>query len=263
MRSMRALLAVWLAGTSFACSATLDDPPGERGFSGSCNVDVLFAVDNSGSTSKEQDALRDWLPSAVTELRRLGDFRAGLVDGCLQSATLHTSGASGDCDFDGGHPWVQASSADAADELRCVADIDSRQAACRGNDDDEQPVSTAAAALEPAWSRSGAPNAGFAREGAVLVVIAITDEDEQPMPAATAQAVHDRLVAAKGNNRVVFAGAGGASDCDGPYGSARDASTLKGIAAQFGARGMFWDLCGGDLERGLDDAIELAASVCE
>ncbi len=261
---MRALLAVCLAG----CNATLSDSPGagsgRGGFSGSCEqVDVVFAVDNSGSTQREQAALRDAFPSFVAALTQVSaDVRVGLVDGCAQSAALHTRGMTTACNFDGGHRWVQSSSPRIIDELRCVADIDSRDALCRGNDDDEQPVSTAAAALEPAWSAAGKPNAGFSRDSALLVVIAITDEDEQPVPAATAQAVHDRLVAAKGSDRVVFAGAGGESDCDGPYGEAQDAATLKDIVARFGPRGMFWDLCGGNLETGLRDAVDVLAAAC-
>jgi hypothetical protein len=261
---MRALLAICLAG----CSATLAAPTGEgggsdRGVVGSCKpVDVLFAVDNSGSTPKEQQALREAFPRFASGLLGVtSSYRVGLVDGCSQPATLHTRGISGPCSFAGGQPWVESSSPTAVDEFQCVAAIDSSAALCRGNNDDEQPVTTAATALDPAWAGAGRPNAGFSRSDALLVVIAITDEDEQPVPAATAQAIHDRLVANRSD--VVFVGIGGESECDGPYGPAQDAELLHDITAQFGASGMAWDLCRGDLDGALRDATDLIAAGCE
>lgn len=48
------------------------------------------------------------------------------------------------------------------------------------------------------------------------------------------------------------------SDCDGPYGSANDATAAQEVAALFEARGrgMFWDLCQGQLEMGFQMFIE-------
>jgi hypothetical protein len=258
---MWALLAICLAG----CAATLADPAGEgagndRGRA--CRpIDVLFAVDNSGSsTQKEQQALRDAFPGFASDLLDVAaDYRVGLVDGCAQPATLHTRGTSGSCNFAGGHSWIESSSPNASEEFRCVANIDSRDALCNGNAD-EQPVTTAATALDPA---SGQPNAGFSRADALLVVVAITDEDEWLQPPATAQVLHDRLVASKGDpNEVVFVGVGGRSDCDGPYGDATNAVTLQQIAAQFGERGRFWDLCQGNLDDGLQQAVDAIDDVC-
>jgi hypothetical protein len=264
---MRALLALCLAG----CAATLADPAGEGGGSdlgtaGSCKqVDVLFAVDNSGSTQKEQQALRDGFAGFAAELMTIsGDYRVGLVDGCAQPPTLHTSGVTGPCNFAGGHAWVESSSPAAVAEFGCVANIDSRDAQCNGNDDDEQPVTTAALALDPAWSGSGRPNAGFSRPGALLLVIAITDEDERVAPPASAETIYDQLVAGKGEpSSLGFVGAGGKSDCDGPYGNADDADTLQAIAARFGSHGAFWDLCDGRLDEGLHQAVALVDALCD
>ena len=60
----------------------------------------------------------------------------------------------------------------------------------------------------------------------MLVVVAITDEDETPTSSAeSAEEVHDRLVAAKGGDkeRLVFLGIGGSEDCEGVYGDADEA----------------------------------------
>jgi hypothetical protein len=268
---MWALLAICLAG----CAATLGDPAGDpagegegsgQSEAGSCKqVDVLFAVDNSGSTQKEQQALRDGFADFASELLHVGDdYRVGLVDGCPQPPMLHTRGMEGPCNFAGGQPWIESSSPYAVDEFRCVANIDSRDAQCNGNNDDEQPVTTAASALDPAWAAAGRPNAGFARGDALLVVIAMTDEDEHSVPPATAQTLHDQLVADKGDaGKLVFIGVGGKSDCDGPYGDANDANTLQAIAAQFGDHGGFWDLCQGKLDEGLRAAVDVIESACD
>lgn len=262
---MRALLAICLAGCSATLAAAGDEGTGsDRDLTGSCTqLDVLFAVDNSGSTQKEQQALRDAFAGFASDLGRISDdYRVGLVDGCSQTAALHTRGMTGPCDFAGGQPWIESTSPTAADEFSCVANIDSRDAACKGNDD-EQPVTTAATALDPAWSGAGRPNAGFARDDAMLVVIAITDEDEHPMPAADPQTIHDRLVTAKGDaTQLVLVGVGGTSDCEGPYGEARDADMLQDVTARFGDRGMFWDLCEGELDEGLREAAGAIAGAC-
>jgi hypothetical protein len=80
------LLAVWLAG----CASNLADPKGgDGGENGSDNgeqggaamacthVDLLFAIDASGSTPKEQQALRDAFPGFATAL---GGVAGGLAD---------------------------------------------------------------------------------------------------------------------------------------------------------------------------------------
>ena len=178
---MRALLAtVLLAG----CGAELGEPPSQGGGGsggldrGSCNVDVVLGIDNSGSTDKEQDALRGALPDFADELRDLGDFRVALVDGCATPARFHTRGQSGACNFAGGHPWIESSSSHVHDELRCVAEIDSSGEQCTGNNDDEEPLTTATTALEAAWAGASQPNAGFLRADGLLVVIALTDSGD-------------------------------------------------------------------------------------
>src|SRR5690606_24741231 len=121
--------------------------------------------------------------------------------------------------------WIESSSPTMNEEFACVGDI-FRDNDCTGNNDDEQPASAAAAALEPPFLTN--ENAGFLREDALLVILAITDEDEQPTPNRSAQAVFDRLVAVKGDvKRMVFVGIGGDSDCNGAYGSADEAEKLR------------------------------------
>lgn len=232
------------------------------------HVDVVFALDNSSSMSEEKSSMRnDVFPAfaeALLDIDGIQDFRAGVLDACPTPANFHTRGAGGECSFESGAPWMESSSGDVVSEFQCVADLFSGDAQCSGDNDDEQPASAAAAALEPPYS-DGA-NAGFVRPDALLVVVAITDEDEQPVPAQDMQALHDRLVAAKGGNRrnVVFLGIGGESACDGVYGSAEEATALQSLTGLFAAdgRGVFWDLCAGHLEDGLTEALATIEGAC-
>jgi hypothetical protein len=251
-------------------------------------VDVVLAIDDSSSMQEEIEALRgpvfDALPEQLLAVGTgIEDFHLAVVDGCPKPAFFHDhgrvggGGATRDCDFSTGANWMISSSPALSDEYACVLALSGRgyqntpdQCVDEGDlkDDDEQPASTAARALsEPAVS---AENQGFLREQAVLFVVAITDEDEELIddggdpvdPSAVTQAI----VAAKGGNagHVVFLGVGGGRDCDGPYGSALDAPGLRAIASGFesAGRGMFWDLCQGDLEGAFAAAIELVDDAC-
>lgn len=234
-------------------------------------IDVVFAIANTdGSTEKEQQALRDEFPAFASKLLDIGggldDYRIALVDGCPLPASFHTRGITRECAFTGGNSWMDSSSAELANEFSCVAEIDSSAALCLGADDDEQPATTATTALEPAWAGPGMPNEGFLRADALLAVIALTAEDENPVPAASAQDLYDRLVAVKGNaEKVVFIGIGGESNCDNDYGGAEDADTLQDIAKKFrdNGHGTFIDLCDDPLERGLNKVVGAIEDACE
>nr|MCH9683924.1 hypothetical protein [Deltaproteobacteria bacterium] len=85
-------------------------------------------------------------------------------------------------------------------------------------------------------------------------------EDEELADIGSTQAIFDQIVAAKGGdvNQVVYLGIAGGSSCAGPYGTANDAVQSRGLANLFVAagRGVFWDLCMGDLETAFQTAIE-------
>ena len=239
------------------------------------HVDLVIAVDNSASMRQEKDDLRDVaFPALANALLNIAggidDFRVGVVDGCNTPANFHTNGlingVSGRCNFVGGEPWMESSSPNLVAEFKCVGDVDSSDMLCTGENDDEQPASAAATALEPLWSGPGKPNEGFLRSNALLVVVAITDEDEDPVPGASAQEVYDRLVAIKGDvNKMVFVGIGGNQVCDGLYGHAREAMKLRRITQNFidAGRGVFWDICQGNIEQGLTQALTTIESACE
>jgi hypothetical protein len=236
------------------------------------HVDVVIAVDNSSSMHDEKQALRDIaFPGFAAALKNIAggieDFRVGVLDACNNPASFHTRGVGGGCNFSSGRVWMESSSPRLVDEFKCVGDVDSADMLCTGENDDEQPATSAATALEPAWMGAGKPNEGFLRDNALLVIVAITDEDEQPVPGANAQEIYDRFVALKGGdvNKIVFVGIGGAMTCDGLYGHAREASKLHNVTNKFVAkqRGLLWDLCQGNLEQGLATALSTISSACE
>ena len=233
-------------------------------------VDLVIAVDGSSSMTEELVAMRDTVfPAFAQRLPMIGqgldNFRVGTLDACPDPANYHTRGNSGACNFSSGQVWIDSSSPNLGAEFACVGDIYLGDQNCTGNNDDEQPASAAAASLEP--PNSTGPNLGFSRDDALLVIIAITDEDEQPTPDRTAQEVYDRIVADKGGDvrRVVFLGIGGSSSCAGAYGHADQAVKLRAITDLFIAhdRGVWWDLCAGNLEDGLDEAFQIISRACD
>ena len=254
----------------------IDDRPDAGAATVTCDtVDLLLAIDGSGSMDDERDAIIEELfPALASELSHVGtgvqDYRVAVVDGCPDPAVFHTAGAGGDCAFQGGNAWMMGSSPDLVDEFTCVADIEPPPGSrCDdGRDEDEQPISTAATALLPPYTGAPSPNAGFLRPSALLVVIAATDEDEDPKDVnpETPAELYERLVRIKGDpRRMLMIGIGGGEDCSGPYGSADEARALRDMVDRFSVieRGQFWDLCPGDL--GLHAASLLTAihAACE
>ncbi|MFO0633232.1 MAG: hypothetical protein U0168_10305 [Nannocystaceae bacterium] len=237
-------------------------------------VDVVIAVDNSSSMQEEIEALAgpvfDSFPQTLLDINNgLDDFQLGVIDACNAPPFLHDTGAGGGCNYSTGKNFMSSSSPALLTEYECVTQLTpdgymGQADDCSGDNDDEQPANTAADAVNaPA---AAGPNAGFVRDDAVLFIVAITDEDEQPVPQRSAQEIADRIIAAKGSiDNVVFLGIGGDSSCDGPYGSADEAAMLREVSNIFVAadRGVFWDLCQGDLEAAFQTALQVVDSACQ
>ncbi len=235
-------------------------------------VDVILAVDNSGSMTEEHQALQgpvfDSFPQTLLAINDgIDDFHLAVIDACPKPANFHETGASGACGFSTGSNYMISSSPDLAAEFACVSDFSATGYMGQAdlcvdsgplNDDDEQPALTAAQSVSGA--AADAANAGFLRDDALLFVVTITDEDEQLVDIGSTQEIYEQLVAAKGGDveQIVYLGVAGGSDCEGPYGSAQDAVQAQALSNLFIAagRGMFWDLCMGDLETAFQVAIE-------
>jgi hypothetical protein len=256
------------------------------------HLDVVIAVDSSSSMNEEMAAMANevfggpngFANSLINISEGLDDYQVGTLPACPDPASFMITGepagppnqdnGSVECNFESGERWIVGTAlrapADVRAEFECVGAIDRVEADditagnCTGNNDDEQPVNAAITALtDPAISGD---NAGFLREDALLVVVAITDEDEQPIPNKNANELYDQRVGVKGDvANVVFLGIGGGSDCTGPYGTANNAAKLHSVADLFIAqeRGVWWDLCAGNLGDGLDQALEVIETACD
>jgi hypothetical protein len=242
----------------------------EGGAMGCTKVDVVIAVDNSSSMTEEIEALQgpvfDSFPQTLLDVNNgLDDFQLGLIDACPKPAALQDMGAAGACGYSTMRNYMSSTSPSLANEFQCATGLPFMAGWSGGDDtcedsldDDEQPAYTAATVVSPPFVDDA--NMGFLRDDAVLMVVAITDEDEALVDASDALAIYDKLVAAKGGNvdAIAYMGVAGGSDCDGPYGSANDATISRAVAQLFETqgRGMFWDLCQGELEVGFQTFIE-------
>ena len=246
------------------------DPEGGNG--GCEKVDVVFAVDNSGSMQEEIHELKgpvfDSFPDALLAVNGgLLDFHLAVIDACNDPPYFHTHGDFGDCNYANGSNYMVSSDPDLEEEYACVMNLNKAgyldmEDNCSGDNDDEQPANTAADAV----SLQGGPNDGFLRDDAVLLVVAMTDEDEKPLPAASAQEIANKIITAAGGiEDVVFLGIAGGSDCEGPYGTADDAAFMQEITQVFvdADRGQFWDLCDGNLEQAFQTVVNVVDVACQ
>jgi len=238
-------------------------------------VDVVFTVDASSSMIEEYKALRDDVFPAFAEhlaniSQGLDNFRFATMDSCPNPPNFHTRGNTGECNFSTGKPWIDNNSPNMNEEFACVGDIYLDDIDCSGDDDDEQPITAFLKAMSPPYSEN--ENAGFLRDDALLVVIAVTDEDEQPTvidSPTSAHGIFEALANLKGGKpeRIVFMGVGGSSLCTGLYGEVDNPATkLKAVTDLFSEkeRGVWWDLCSKDpMENGLDAAFKIIEKACD
>ncbi len=239
-------------------------------------VDLLFTVDGSGSMSEELEALRDDVfPALSASLLNIGEglesLRVGMADACAGpgGTNLHDFSASQPCNFSTNELWMDSSSPTFTDEFLCVGDLETGCA----SGGKEQPASAAIAVL------NDSENTGFVRDDSILVVIAVTDEDEQPQDSnRTAQEIYDDIRAIKPGTEenIVFVGVGGGqggcngntqppSPQEGAYGTAQEADLLNEVSDLFIAdgRGLKWDLCAGALEDQLPQVVQTINNACE
>lgn len=190
------------------------------------------------------------------------DFHIAVINACPKPPNFHNYGAGDtDCQFPDNTNWLASDAPKLDAQFACVGQLPPQDEALEAKggtnggynslpdtcsdkqDEDEQPAWTAAKSLDPGI----AANAGFARSDALLLVIAITDEDEALVGPDDATEIHDAIVAAKGDaGRVVFLGIGGdEGGCNSAYGDdeVKDSVVLRQVAGTFGERGLYRDLC--------------------
>lgn len=249
------------------------DPP-----SGCKRIDVLFAIDGSLSMATEQDALRgiDGMPGVfaeftdalLAELTDVEDFHVGVVSSNEGFTELHThrdypavpEGPETACGVAPGQRHLVGPSASLADEFACIAAT---------NDDlnEEVTVYNLAEALHDPV------NAGFLRDDSLLFAVILTDEDTDDGHLARMVDIRRRILDAVGgdlNRVVVLAIAGGMgtfeapeTTCGGLYGFAAPGRRIASIVRSFRERGLYQNLCEGDIPSTFVSVLDDVVSACE
>ena len=205
-----------------AMMGSAGDNPGDEG-TGCKKVDLLFVIDDSGSMADEQANLVASFPGFIaamqTELAETDGYNIGVVtsDEYIFDITcggldigyfVQRTGGPDSSDqicgpYTGGAYMTEADNLD--DKFSCAAQVGT------GGDGDEHPMEAMLRALDPELQGDGGCNAGFLRDDALLVVIVITDEEDdhetletacdmtpQPGSPGEPQDWFDDLVALKG-----------------------------------------------------------------
>lgn len=152
-------------------------------------VDLLFVIDNSGSMADEQSNLVNSVPSFISEIQtQLADadsYHVGVIttdeyeynDGCEdEGAMVIATGGSDSSDgvcgpyADGYTYMTENDDLDVAFPCAALVGTD--------GDGDERPMQTMQAALSPGMNGPGDCNDGFLRDDALLVIVIITDEED-------------------------------------------------------------------------------------
>lgn len=267
-------------------------------------VDFLFVIDNSSSMEREQQRLVEAVPgfteSILTALPGITDVRVGVVDtdsypglgmvdpleGCPDTRDCtscdYTLGAlltkpnsaldpAMSCDFGTGTPYMDARSPSFPDEFACVAAV-----GLEGNQIERQ-AGALVAALSPEALEGGC-NDGFLRDNALLIVLVITDEEDDysfppaPQGGSLGEPAEwvEAIVAAKGGlttNAVAFGLVGGdplygscdvlGADGQGAEASPRLVEMLEAFDLSF-----LGSVCQSDYVGFFDDALDEVARGC-
>lgn len=174
--------------------AAIDDGSETTSGSESCaKVDLLFVIDNSGSMADEQAKLIANFPGFAAEIQSalvdVDSYHVGVVvtdnfglpflDGvnsdapeCRVRGGLVTSNVNGTCApyAEGSRFMTQADDLDA--KFACAANVGDTGSGY------EEVAGAMLAAISPALNAPGACNAGFIRDDALLVIVMISDEND-------------------------------------------------------------------------------------
>jgi hypothetical protein len=152
-------------------------------------VDLLFVIDNSGSMEDEQINLVNSFPAFIDQIQvQLADtegYHIGVIstdlyefnEGCeAEGAMITATGGEGSSEqscgpFVEGHSYMTEMD-DLEEAFSCAAQIGI------DGDSDERGMQTMKAALSDEMNEPGGCNEGFLRDDALLVIVLITDEED-------------------------------------------------------------------------------------
>lgn len=272
---------------------------GTFGDEGCTKIDFLFVIDNSNSMAAEQDYLTAAFPGFIAAIQAaLPDTSAyqigvtktdvfGFDDspepdpnnpcpyvlgGLISHATPdgQKTGTGASCNFASGANFMTPGPT-LAEEFACAAKV-----GVKGNTGETQ-AAALLAAVGPELAAPGACNAGFVRPDALLVVVMITDEDDDWSPPdadaqTNAAAWSQPLIAAKGGlaQNVAFLLISGGdprwpecmdiSDVD--FTGAAASPKLTALATSFEGHSL-GSVCQAGYDTYLEQAIATIATACE
>ena len=258
---------------------------GTSQFDGCQNVDVLFAIDDSGSMGDKQAALAAAFPGFVKtmkqKLAKATSYHVGVVTsddyfsniaGCQQIGDLvvKTSGPKSSnqtCGPFGGKNYLDGSDPALDTQFQCIAKVGA------GGSDNERIMRGLLNAVDPARNAPGKCNAGFARPDSLLIVVLIADEDDAGDPGCdplmgncmtgsggTSSDWYDEIVKHRGgvaDNIVMLSLVNAKQDCAGSIGA-----RLTGFSKKF-KHSAVGDVCTLDYAAFFDGALPAIGAACE
>jgi hypothetical protein len=274
---LAAALADWTPTARKTCEDFDFAPPFEPQPPPGCKrVDILFAIDGSGSMAAEQAALRgtdgmapvfaEFTDALLAELTDVEDFHVGVVSSQEEVTILGThkdfpevpESPETDCGLPPGQRWLVGPSPTLAEDFACIA-------ATRSGTDEVTAYNTAEALHNPA-------NAGFLRDDSLVFAVMLTDEDTYDHNIARMVDIRARLLEAVNGDldRLIVLGIAGGQGvfeapetiCEGPYGLAVPARRMASIVASLRERGRMQNICGGDLSASFAAVLGDVVSAC-
>ncbi len=253
-----------------------------------CNkMDIVFIIDNSGSMREEQDLLAQSFPKMIDVLERYKggalDYRVAVAntsfpDELLGSLEQLFGLPSSQKDVDGmfmrteemERPWLQRGDDDLEQTFTEIATVGTNGSG------QEQPLG---AALSAVTKRLADSNKGFLREDALLALVIVTDEDDgtvsgesimlgpiivsggEEVPVSSFVEDFDQVTGDR--SRWASAVIAGSSDCESALGEASEAKRLKEFVKETGDNAIFSDICEGNLDKALTQALDTFAVACD
>lgn len=160
------------SSSSGADSSTGEPPPAVP----CTGIDLLFVVDDSEPMLEEQQRLRMAAPAFVQQvIAAIPTLAEGVNIGVITTDDeLLVQGNALPCaPYEGGNHWMLGSSSVLATELDCALDVGT------AGSPDERPMEMLLASLSDEHLMPGGFHAGFLREDALLVVVLVTNEEDE------------------------------------------------------------------------------------
>lgn len=248
-----------------------DSPAGPPGAQTCKEVDFLFVIDDSGSMADKQaklaanyDVFIDGIAETVETLESIHvgvittDEYAHNVAGCTELGGLVVQTGGVDSSFSRCGPYADGhmfmtESDDLDRSFRCAVQVGT------SGSGSERILQAPLAALGPPLTDPGGCNHGFARDGALLVLVIVTDEDVEVDPVFAAGELLARKSGGSDSLVVVALGTPADGTCGFSHG-ARPAAGLESFVSIF-ERGFFGSICG-DYAEVLEDAVAAVVDAC-